>query len=52
MKESDPEPIRELKRSGNLLKWIYSNGAMNLSIIIMYSTVDLVINVLSSLLGP
>ena len=31
------ESIRDFKRSGDLLKWIHSNGTMNVSLLTMYS---------------
>ena len=43
----DPEPIRDFKKSGDLLKWIYNNGVMNLSVVVIYSIVDSVIKALS-----
>ena len=35
-----------------MLKWIHSNGVMNLSVIITYSIVDSIINSFSSSLRP
>lgn len=40
------------KESSDLLKWIQYNGAINFSVIIMYSIVDSMINALSSSLKP
>ena len=39
MKEGNPELIKDFKKSGNLLQWIHNNGAMNLSVVVMYSIV-------------
>ena len=47
MRSGDPEQIREFKKSNDLLKWIHDNGAMNLSVIIMYSIVDSTFNAVS-----
>ena len=38
----------EISREGDLLKWIHNNGAMNISVAIMYSIVDSIINAFSS----
>ena len=43
----DPESIRDFKKSGDLLKWIYNNGVMNLSVVVIYSIVDSIIKALS-----
>ena len=47
MTSGDPE-IRDFKKSGDLLKWIHNNGVMNLSVVIIYSIVDSIINAFSS----
>ena len=45
--------IRDFKKSGDLLKWTpHNNGAMNLSVVIMYSIVDSIINGFSLSLRP
>ena len=43
---------KNTKRSGDLLKWIHNNGAMNISVVIMYFIVDSVINAFSLSLRP
>ena len=40
MKYGDPEPVRDINRSGDLLDWIHNIGAMKLSVVIMYLIVD------------
>ena len=45
----DQESIRNFKRSGDLLKWLYSSGAMNLSVVVFYSIFDSIINASSSI---
>ena len=48
MTYGDPESINNFKASGGLLKWILSNGVMNLFVVVMiYSTVDSIIHALS-----
>ena len=37
-----------IESSGDLLKWIYNNGVMNLSVVKIYSTVDSFIHAFSS----
>ena len=36
----DPESIRYFKKRDDLLKWIHNNGVINLSVVIIYSTVN------------
>ena len=52
MIQGDPESIRDFKRSGDFLKWIHNNGSINLSLVIVHSIVDSVINSFFSSLGP
>ena len=40
----DPESIRNSKKSSDLLKWIHSNGVMNLSVVITCLIVDSIIH--------
>ena len=40
MTQGDSESIKDFRRSGGLLKCIHNNGAMDLSVVIMYSIVD------------
>ena len=47
MTYGDPESINNFKASGGLLKWILSNGVMNLCVVMIYSTVDSIIRALS-----
>ena len=44
----DSESFRGFKRNVDLAIWIQNDGAMNLSVIIMYSIVDSVVNVFYS----
>ena len=37
---SDPESIRDFKKSSDLLKWIHNSGVMNLSVVIIYLIAD------------
>ena len=52
MIQGDPESIRDFKRSGDFLKWIHNNGSINLSLVILHSIVDSVINSFFSSLRP
>ena len=52
MKQGDPEPIRDSKKSSDLIKWAHNNGAGNPSVVIMYSTVDAIINAFSFSMRP
>ena len=49
---SDPESIRDFKKSGDLLKWIHNNGVVNLSVVMIYSIVDSIIKAFSSSFKP
>ena len=49
---SDPESIRDFKKSGDLLKWIHNNGVVNLSVVIIYSIVDSIIKAFSLSFKP
>lgn len=44
MTKGEKEWIKIFKNSGNLLKWIYNNGDLNLSLIIMYLIIDSILN--------
>ena len=45
MTKGNPASIRDFKRSGDLLHWIYRDRAMKLSlVIVLYSIVDSTIN--------
>ena len=46
--KGDAELIRDFNRNGDLLKWIYNNGAMKLSVV-MYLIVD---SMTSAILSP
>lgn len=47
MTYGDPESINNFKARGGLLKWILSNGVMNLFVVMIFSTVDSIIHALS-----
>ena len=40
--------MENVKENNDLLKWIQNNGAMNLSVVIINSVVDLIINAIRS----
>ena len=44
MTKGKKELVKPFKNSGNLLIWIHNNGDLNLSVIIMYLTIDSVLN--------
>ena len=44
--------MRDFKKSGALLKWIHSNGVMNLSVVIIYLIADFIIHAFSSSFRP
>ena len=46
------ERKRDFKKSGDFLKQIHSNGAMNLSVVTRHSIVDSIIHAFSSSLRP
>ena len=48
----DPESIRDFRKSGHFFKWIYNNGVVNLSVVIIYAIVDSIIKALSSSFKP
>ena len=41
--------MENVKENSDLLKWIQNNGAMNLSVVIISSVVDLIINAIRPL---
>ena len=47
MTYGDHESIKNFKANGGLLKWILSNGVLNLFVVMIYSTVDSIIHALS-----
>ena len=44
--------MRDFKKSGALLKWIHSNGVMNLSVVIIYLIADFIMHAFSSSFRP
>ena len=48
----NPKSIIYFSSKNDLLKWIHSNWAINISVVIMYLIVDSIVSAFSTSLGP